>query len=55
MPFPTNLAYGVESALLKSNLDIRMSAVGVTTSLDKLINFPPTVRSLWYGSSLCGE
>ena len=49
------LEYGIDSTLLKSNLDSSMYAVEVPTLTGLLIKFMPTVRNVQYGSSFCGR
>ena len=55
MSNPINLAYDAGSMILKINLDVCMSDVGVSTLPGKLIKFTPTLRIVWYGSYLCGK
>ena len=50
-----DLAYGVDSILLKSNLDVSMSAMVVTTLPGQLIKFSPNVRCVQYGYAFCGQ
>ena len=55
MSISIDLAYGVYSTPLNSNLDVSIYSVGVPTFTGQLIKFTPTVRRVRYGSSFFGQ